>query len=265
MRAIVKAYAKVNIGLKVLERRPDCYHNIDSYFHLIDLHDEMEIDIERSGSTSVFIKGNDGYLDSKMDIMEKSAIAFSEKTGLNFSLSISIAKHIPSRAGLGGGSSDGAAILKALNSYFGNPLSHSGLMDLSLSVGSDLPFFTSGLSAARVRGRGELIDPVPPLKGKVDLFIPDYDQSTAQAYNKLDTYVRSLSELPSSLTGITYKNFPNDFELVMRRNHYIERISENYDYFSLSGSGSCYFGIGRKKENFLPLCDKIQSVCTNLI
>ena len=199
MDVMIRSYAKINIGLKVLEKRADGYHDIDSYFHLIDLCDEIYPQLEKSAETKVEIAGNEGYLDKGRDIMEKAALAFSEKSGITFSLKIRIRKNIPSKAGLGGGSSNGAAILKYLNTQFSNPLSSSELIALSLSVGSDLPFFVSGFSAARVRGRGAMVEEVSPLDLPVDLFIPSFSVDTSEAYYKLDTLDRSFSFSSDSL------------------------------------------------------------------
>ena len=256
---MIRSYAKINIGLKVLEKRADGYHDIDSYFHLIDLHDEIYPQLEKSAETKVEIAGNEGYLDKRRDIMEKAALAFT------FSLKIRIRKNIPSKAGLGGGSSNGAAILKYLNTQFSNPLSLNELIALSLSVGSDLPFFISGFSAARVRGRGERIEEVSPLDLPVDLFIPSFSVDTAEAYYKLDTLDRSFSSLPDSLIPLSNECFPNDFELAIARSPLIQSISESYGYFSLSGSGSTYFGLNKKDSKELAESGIIHTISTLLI
>ena len=111
-----RAYGKVNIGLKVGEKRADGYHNIDSYFLLIPFFDELEFSLAE-GPYSVAIEGNEKYLASgKMDIMEKAAFLYHERSGVDFSLRIKVSKHIPQEAGLGGGSTDASAVLSFLNS-----------------------------------------------------------------------------------------------------------------------------------------------------
>lgn len=262
---MIKSYAKINIGLKVLEKRKDGFHDIDSYFHLIDLYDEIYPSATESRCLSVAIEGNAGYLDRGLDIMEKAAIAFSKATGLVFSLDVRIKKRIPSKAGLGGGSSNGAAILKYLNEYFSHPLDEKGLADVALSVGSDLPFFISGLSAARVQGRGELIYPCGLLTGDVDLFLPSFFVETSEAYAKLDTFDRSYVSLPDTLAELTNERFPNDFELVTPRSSVIQSIGSNYSYFSLSGSGSTYFGLCKKDSTWRYKSDNIHTISTILI
>ncbi len=265
MKEMLKSYAKINIGLKILEKRPDGYHDIDSYFHLIDLYDEIYPTVREDKTTKVSIEGNEIYLDKGVDIMEKAALAFSRESGRTFDLSIRIKKNIPSKAGLGGGSSNGAVVLRYLNTFFGNPFSNDELMSISLTVGSDLPFFISGYNAAHVKGRGELVEKVPPLSGNIDLFFPSFVSDTSEAYYKLDTLDRSYARLPESLEIITDERFPNDFELVIPRNTTIQRICEAYSYFSLSGSGSTYFGFNKKYDTKLAKSDIMCSVGTFLL
>ena len=265
MEEILKSYAKVNIGLRILQKREDGYHNIDSYFHLIDLYDEIAVSVKPSNELVIRIKGNDGYLDKGMDIMEKAARVFSKETGHVFSLSISIKKNIPSKAGLGGGSSNGAAVLRFLNRCYCECLSDERLMMLALSVGSDLPFFISGLRSARVMGRGEIIKPCSLLSGIIDLYCPSFYSQTSEAYAKLDTLDRSFSSLPDSLIPLSNECFPNDFELAIARSPLIQSISESYGYFSLSGSGSTYFGLNKKDSKELAGSGIIHTISTLLI
>ena len=102
-----KAYAKVNLGLRVLSKRPDGFHPLKTIFHLIDLHDVITLDVSDSAVTEVAVKGNEDYLPpGGVDLMEKAARLFSATSGITFRALITIEKHIPSQAGLGGGSSD---------------------------------------------------------------------------------------------------------------------------------------------------------------
>ena len=183
-----RAYGKVNIGLKVGEKRADGYHNIDSYFLLIPFFDELEFSLAE-GPYSVAIEGNEKYLASgKMDIMEKAAFLYHERSGVDFSLRIKVSKHIPQEAGLGGGSTDASAVLSFLNSCF-HAFSSSNLLYLSKEVGADVPFFLSGEKCAKVGGIGEKITPMEwtlPYK-YISLFrAPGSGVSTKEAYEELD-------------------------------------------------------------------------------
>ena len=133
----LKSYAKVNIGLRIMGRRADGYHDLDTYFHRIELHDDIRLSFELRDETSVSITGNEGYMPSTaMDLMEKAARLFSDLTGIRFHADISITKRIPVQAGLGGGSSNASTVLTALDSICGGVLSRDDLMDASLALGS---------------------------------------------------------------------------------------------------------------------------------
>lgn len=244
----LEAHAKINIGLLVGEKRTDGFHDIKTIMALISLKDIIDAECVESDSFSVTIDGNDSYLASGVDLMEKSALLYHEKTGLSFSLRLSIEKHIPPMAGLGGGSSDAAAVLGFLDSFFGNYLGRNRLLSLSSRVGSDVPFFVSGYHGAFVTGRGEIIEECDTPHGKkLVLFIPEYGHSTVSAYNILDKIPRKernllgLSEFfPSRETH------PNDFELVFPSPFPVdfqEKLEKEGAYFSMTGSGSAWYAL----------------------
>ncbi len=243
------ANAKINIGLAVRDKRPDGYHDLETFFHKIGLCDLIDIDFYPSDVLSVSISGNESYVGSGMDLMEKALRVFSQSAGIVFSATIHIEKHIPFQAGLGGGSSDAAAVLRAANSHFGEPVPKDRLIMLSLLIGSDVPFFVSGFDAARACGRGEVLREEPALDGALDIFLPEDKVSTGRAFGALDAMSRKETVIASHLCPkLSYADYPNDFELVFPRTDLIREISSMYSYFSLSGSGSAYFGIGRKQN-----------------
>ena len=249
----IKAYAKVNIGLKVGEKRTDGYHNIDSFFLRIPFFDDLYLSLEDRGNI-IEIKGNEWYLEKgKTDIMEKAARLYKEKTGLDFSLYIEINKHIPHKAGLGGGSSDAASVLLFLNRHY-KALDEKELLKLSSSVGADVPFFVSDTRLARIQGIGDIIYPEEytlPYK-YVSLFrASESGVSTKEAYERLDNRVSEYSPLPSLSFPLKREVFPNDFEL-LEGDEMLERIkgllSKN-DFASLSGSGSVWFVLSERQIN----------------
>lgn len=245
----ITANAKVNIGLLVKNKRQDGYHDLETFFHKIGLCDHIDIDFHPSKEVFVFISGNESYIGSGMDLMEKALRLFAHQTGLTFTSEIKIEKNIPFQAGLGGGSSDAAAVLLAANSFFSFPLKTGELAALALQIGSDVPFFVSGLDAAKAYGRGEILFPENPLEGKLDIYLPETRISTGAAFASLDAMDRMKTDLPLHLSpSMRYDVYPNDFELSFPRTAEIESIAESYSYFSLSGSGSAYFGIGEKIE-----------------
>ena len=247
-----RAYGKVNIGLKVGEKRADGYHNIDSYFLLIPFFDELEFSLAE-GPYSVAIEGNEKYLASgKMDIMEKAAFLYHERSGVDFSLRIKVSKHIPQEAGLGGGSTDASAVLSFLNSCF-HAFSSSDLLYLSKEVGADVPFFLSGEKCAKVGGIGEKITPMEwtlPYK-YISLFrAPGSGVSTKEAYEELDKRKTEHYSLPPLSFPLTREAFPNDFE-ILEGKEMLKTISpflSPSDYASLSGSGSVWFLLSKERK-----------------
>lgn len=264
MEVTVRSYAKANIGLKIVGKREDGYHTISSYFLLLPFYDELKISIE-NGPYSVSIKGNESYIGSKEDLMEKSARLFSLKTGLSFSLRIEIKKNIPLQAGLGGGSSDAASVLVALNNYF-KYFSNEELISFSQLIGADVPFFVSGYKCAYVSGIGERVEEREWLKEYkyVSLFrAKESGVSTIEAYRKLDECNLTTTPLSNLVYPLRRSEFPNDFELIEGKRIFDEiknTICED-DYLSLSGSGSVWFLLSKepycvKNEYFLS-CKKI--------
>lgn len=243
MKYFLKAYAKVNIGLRVLPRREDGFHPLKSYFHKVSLYDEITLDIMPSDVFSVTIKGNEKYLEGGEDLMAKAARAFSDLTGLTFSSDIIIYKNLPSQAGLGGGSSDAAQILLALNRHFSYPLNSDEVQSLALSLGSDVPFFTSGMSAAYAEGRGEILKEVEALNYPIIILKRDDEKvSTREAFCLLDerkNYTQSIGTWPLPL-HMWQENYVNDFDILQacRKEREIMKILSLAPYNSTTGSGS---------------------------
>ena len=246
----VYAPAKINIGLVVGDKRLDGFHNLDSYFMRTSLSDEIWYEIDESNELSISIEGNESYLElGAVDLMEKAARNVYEAVKKPFSIHLRIEKNIPTKAGLGGGSSDAAAVVVLLSSYFN--LSLDDMLSIGESVGSDVPFFITGLSCARVGGRGDIIKEGPlPEKKHLLLIFPDEAVSTKDAYAKLDSAKRDIKVLPESLSLVNRELFPNDFELVFESEikKRLEEVVEDDDYYSLSGSGSTWFILSDEKQ-----------------
>ncbi len=244
-----EAYAKVNIGLKITGRRGDGYHTLSSYFLLVPFHDDISLEIV--DGNGIRIEGNGGYLTFGEDLMAKAVRLYKEKTGLRFGVVIRIRKNIPVKAGLGGGSSDASAVLGLLNDRF-SALSKEDLMTLSGSIGSDVPFFTSGLRFAYVEGTGEIINgrSFPSEYRYITLFRADGSGTdTASAYRRLDALDLDQRPLGDISYPVTRSSFPNDFEKIEGTENYDrlkDRLREG-DYLSLTGSGSVWFLLSREK------------------
>ena len=154
----IKAYAKINLTLEVLGRRPDGYHEVRTVLQTIDLKDILNITPASHLKVECSVPG----LDNEDNLVWKAASALRTATGCNKGAKIHLEKHIPVGMGLGGGSSDAAATLKALNSLWGIQMDDTGLQSIAASLGSDVPFFLKG-GTALGEGRGEIMTDLHPL------------------------------------------------------------------------------------------------------
>ena len=277
----VFAPAKVNLHLCAGDRRQDGFHSIESVFLAVDFGDTLyferlspansvEIVMDRKNSPSLA----DSALLIEENIIFKALSLFREKTGFDMGLKIRVEKRIPIGGGLGGGSSDAAAALLALNKLAGNSLDRDTLLEMGARLGSDVSFFLCGSGAAWVSGRGEVIRPLkaPPLF--LTLVNPGFPSDTADAYRLLDEYrEEERRRFTTEVHGVgtpSYTEeegekimdlepsawpFYNDFLPIFKEpeksvyQSIISRLKELGARFSgLSGSGSTCFGVFKEKE-----------------
>ncbi len=247
---IALAPAKINIGLRIVNKRADGFHNLESYLYLVPLYDIIEI--LPSDKDELIQTGFDTQTGLADNLVFKAVLKVREHHIVP-ALKIHLHKQIPIKSGLGGGSSDAVATLKLLNSLFSLNLSSEKMQEYADALGSDCPFFLKG-SAAKVTGRGECISPVD--KSLVDKYIviikPDFSISTVQAFAQVKNYNKNpLSDWEEG----DFSLFTNDFEKYLGKNQLI--VQEIKDFFkangaiytSMSGSGSAVFGIFHKKVN----------------
>ncbi len=180
--ASVRAPAKINLGLEILGKRRDGYHEIRSVLAKIDMHDDLHFSLGRSGNGMSSIDGvatADNLIDRAIGLVQS-------RSGFPTRIGYELKKRIPIAAGLGGASSDAASTLTATNKLLGNPLTHEDLVDLAGRLGSDVPFFLGGPAAA-VGGTGTRVDPVPTISASVLLIIPRVaiPGKTAALYNEV--------------------------------------------------------------------------------
>ena len=162
MTATSQAYAKINLSLDIVSRMPDGYHNIKTVMQTVSLCDK--ITIECFPGDGMIVDAGQPYLPSdQRNIASKAALAFFDKTGITgYSTHISIEKNIPVCAGLGGGSSDGACVLRMLDKMFNTGLGTQSLEALAITIGSDVPFCIGG-GTKLAEGRGEILTELPHL------------------------------------------------------------------------------------------------------
>jgi 4-diphosphocytidyl-2-C-methyl-D-erythritol kinase len=179
----VRAFAKINLTLEVLGRRSDGYHEVATVLQTIDLADQLVI----GPAPSLRVECNDPSLEGEANLVWRAAVALARSQGILPRARISIQKRIPVGMGLGGGSSDAAAALLALNRLWGLSLSTQQLSSIAAQLGSDVPFFLHGGTALGL-GRGEQITPLPsapPLALTLVCPAATLPGKTAQMYSRL--------------------------------------------------------------------------------
>lgn len=245
---VIKAFAKINLGLKVFGRRADGYHEIDTLFQSVDLHDTLTFEAQKQPGIELKI-ASPWALPERGNLVYQAAELIFSKVGAHGrspGVRIHLEKRIPVGAGLGGGSSDAAATLIGLNELFQLRLSDTELHKLALKLGSDVPYFLVG-GLCRGRGRGEILE---RLKSRFDgyiflLLIPDFALSTAAVYREFDRLVDSWRPL---VVRIAHKfDRANDLEEAALRLHpelceYRRALAElKPDLLGMTGSGPAYY------------------------
>ena len=279
----IEAPCKINLHLRIGERRSDGFHNLEGIFASLALGDTLRFECGgEEGISQLSVNwGTDcgretpgGEVPTDAHFIEdnlvlKAISLFRERTGFKPGLAVHLEKRIPVGAGLGGGSSDAASTLLALNSLSERlcsaPLPMDGLKNLAESLGSDVPFFLTG-GTAFVSGRGELVEPLKPLDGHwVVLAKPPFPSETASAYRLLDRYReqkgeegwRKAGNAPSKeelILALECKTeawpFSNDFlqantaaktEVILDILDSLRALGASFA--GLSGAGSCCFGL----------------------
>lgn len=266
------AFAKLNLTLDVLGKRPDGYHDLKSVMQTISLRDDIEIDVGTIKPWRLLCD-KEGIPCDERNLAWKAAKVFFDTIKKDpDGLEIRITKRIPSEAGLGGGSADAAAVLRALNRHYGAPLSIAALAELGGLVGSDVPFCVLGGTAA-VEGRGERLRKLPDMPDCVFVVCkPDFSASTPELYRKLDENpiishpdhaAMEKAILTGDLAGIV-QNLHNVFDPVVTADHlelnYIKSIFNSYGSLGqlMTGSGSAVFGIVTEFEYAAVICQMLK-------
>jgi len=260
----VKSPAKLNIGLRVLSKRKDGFHNLETIFYPIKIYDKITVKIKKlsvlNGNNKISVKTDSKEnISGKNNICYKTAERFLDTFAIQGShkIDITIKKNIPTGAGLGGGSSDAASVLKILLRHFRIKAASNKVLRFTMELGSDVPFFLQAKPAYAL-GRGEKLTPLPDFKlpGKILLVNPGIHISTPWAFKSLGIK-RSKRKLMGSIKKFS-TDLPelmiNDFErVVFKKYPEIEKIK--YDMYSfgasyslMSGSGSTVYGIFSNKE-----------------
>ena len=254
----LKAPAKINLFLKVKDKRPDGYHNIDSLMQAVSLYDELIL--EKSNDIELYCTGLDG-VKVKDNLAYKSARLIAEMSYFP-GVRITLKKNIPTGAGLAGGSSDAAFVIRGLIKLYDLYLDKDELVRRVSLLGADIPLFL-GRGQARVTGIGDIIeDYFLPLNYKVLVVKPPFSVNTSEAYQWLENYregehfsknSEDLFLMEKRLTGSRFVHFANLFfndfeEVVFSRYPQLQKIKQtlkNEGAFcaGMAGSGSAVFGL----------------------
>lgn len=264
-RARVSALAKINLALRVLRRRPDGFHELRTIYQTISLADSLELEFTPSRGTRVEMRCDPEIPDN---LVVRAARLVMDTLRITGRVALRLQKRIPMGSGLGGGSSDAAAVLLALPVLAGRRVALEALIPMAAALGSDVPFFLLGGTAVGV-GRGEEVYPLPDLPPARGLVLaPAVHASTRDAYRALGR--RLTSEIPANIIGkfqscasVTGFGAPaegwpapaeNDFEEVVFRRHPELKLLRRQllrfgaDPVMMTGSGSALFGIFRSPE-----------------
>ncbi len=258
----VFAPAKINLSLKILSRREDGFHEIETLIAPVSLYDEINIQRKKGGQGIDFHCDDPSVPRGEDNLVVRAANRFFAATKLTPAISIDLKKKIPHGAGLGGGSSDSATTLLALNRLFETNLAREELAKLGSEIGSDVPFFIFE-SAATCRGRGELVTPVQlPEQLSILLLKPDFVVATAWAYSRW----HDSREIP----GVTYaaqefagQTFVNDLEgPVFEKFVFLAQLKmwllkqPEVGATLMSGSGSTIFAVSREGQDIEAIAER---------
>lgn len=266
------AYAKLNLTLDVLGKREDGYHDLQSVMQTISIRDDIEIDVG-TGKPWRLLCSDETLPTDERNLAWKAADVFCRTMNRDpDGLEIRIVKRIPSGAGMGGGSADAAAVLRALNRHYGEPLSVLALAELGAQVGSDVPFCVLG-GTAMVEGRGERLRKLPNMPDCIFVVCkPDFSISTPELYEKIDRVAipqrpdnRAMeTALLAGDLGAVAENLCNVFDPVVTSEHlelnYIKSICHSYGALNqqMTGSGSAVFAILPNFEYAAVVCNMLK-------
>ncbi len=267
-----KARAKINLGLDVVRRREDGYHEVKMVMQMLRLYDQ--IDIEKTQESGIFVRSNLSFLPTdERNIAYKAAKVMIDQFGLEQGVIIRIEKHIPVAAGMAGGSTDCAAVLYGMNKLFGLRLNQKKLRELGVKLGADVPYCLMRQTALS-EGIGEILTPISPLQDCPILIAkPSVSVSTRHVYEHLkldeqtmhpdiDGIVTALAD--GDLYGVTDR-MANVLETVTVPEHPVideikkQMMASGAVNALMSGSGPTVFGIFDDEEKAKKACEDMKA------
>lgn len=254
----VAASAKVNLRLRILAREASGYHQLETIFLRLELADTVRVRRARKRTLDVSGMANSDSLGPvERNLAWRAAVAYGEAAGVNDGWSIELEKRIPVGGGLGGGSADAGAVLRALDAMAERPLGEARLLAIAATLGADVPFLASTSACALGWGRGErLLALAPPPQRDVVLLVPHFGVNTAEAYGWLSTRAGAPADASVLLRAESLATWEglrrvavNDFEPVVAARH--QEVGALVGILRaagcapamMSGSGSVVFGV----------------------
>ena len=266
------AFAKVNLTLDVLGKREDGYHDLQTIMQTVSIRDDIEIDVG-TGKPWKLVCDKEGIPCDERNLAWKAAKLYCDTMQKDpGGLEIRITKRIPVGAGMAGGSADAAAVLRALNRHYGEPLSIGALAELGSLVGSDVPFCTV-CGTAMVEGRGEKLRRLPDLPDCLFVIcMPEFSVSTPELFRQLDNsaiakrpdHQQMESAILAGDLGRICEQLCNVFDPVVTQDHlelnYIKSICNSYGSLGqqMTGSGSAIFAIMPSFEYAAVVCNMLK-------
>jgi 4-diphosphocytidyl-2-C-methyl-D-erythritol kinase len=258
-RIRLRAFAKINLGLRIIAKRQDGFHDIETVFHQIDLSDELAFDHAPSLS---FQTSSENVPADESNLVFRAALLLKNQFKINSGAAIELKKSIPVGAGLGGGSVDGAVALVGLNNLWKLGLSNAQLLSLASQLGSDVPFFINGGTAIG-KSRGEVLEPLDiSIPYWIVTVTPRVHVSTSWAYanlklasNRSMIDLRTVVEKGMNDLALLRSQLTNDFENLVFgsyprvRELRDELLSNGAGFAQMTGSGSSVYGLFENEIN----------------
>ena len=269
----IKSFAKINLGLEVLRKREDCYHDIRTLFQSIDLYDLLKI--EKTSQGDLFLDGSDNTISWGEDnLIFKAASLLKERLGVPWGARISVDKRIPAGKGLGGGSSNAAMTLYALNKLWGIRLDNQNLMNLGRELGADVPYFLEGGLCLGVE-RGDVIIPLDDVQPFLCLLVlPEFSVLTSSIYQRIDLSLTSSNKASKIIKFLGSRDFSlleNELEETVFSLYPqikdIKSILQNVgsELSLVSGTGAAVFGLFFEKERAIKGLKKLKMNYSSLL
>ncbi len=267
-KMVVTTPAKLNLFLYITGKREDGYHLIYTLFQKIALFDRLRF--EKTEDYGIALSAPSWLGSDRDNLVYRAAEAFFRVADIRPAVSIVLEKEIPAGGGLGGGSSDAAATLKALNQLYDMPLDSSALHDIAAGLGADCPFFLTEKPAAIGSGTGTELEPVQTEKRWFLLVMPGFGVNTAWAYQNFKLTTRHQDTIFDARAPLDALLWNNDLEQpVIERYPEIGKIKavlmdEGAETAMMSGSGSTVFGVYMQEEAAIKALDRVRRRLTDV-